>query len=63
MSRQYKMPRKYNRMRASDHCENCGEKKLAEELRQRADESNIAITWHAPILCQKCYREKYGVDG
>jgi len=60
MTRQYRMPKKYNRMRTSDHCEDCGEKKLPKELYQRTDADNIAISWHNPILCKKCYLEKYG---
>lgn len=55
MSRQYKMPRKYNRPRPyRGKCEGCGKPTPVNEVSQRVDESNVSISWHAPYLCKEC---------
>lgn len=60
MSRQYRMPRRYNRIRKyGGKCEGCGQPTPEREIRQTADESNISITWHAPYLCPVCWNKAH----
>lgn len=40
-------------------CFNCKKILCGEHSFQYVDESNCAITKNSPILCKKCYKEKY----
>ena len=56
--RHYRTPKKYLRPKKQPKtCQMCG--KQTEELYQYIDESNIAITYNSPFLCEKCYQTKY----
>jgi hypothetical protein len=59
--RVWKQPKKYSTPRKyRGKCEHCS--KVTEEVYQRIDESNIAITYNAPYLCKECYLKEYGGD-
>ncbi len=54
----YRMPRKYSKPRKyGGKCEKCGIPTPIEKTFCRVDESNVAITWNAPYLCEKCCKE------
>ena len=59
MVRHYKMPKKYFKSRKyKGKCEKCGCK--CDNPKSYVDESNCAITYNAPYLCDECYRKMYG---
>ena len=56
-SRKSLTPRKYG-----GKCERCGERKTPNEVYQRVDGNNVAITRNAPYLCADCYLEEYAYE-
>lgn len=40
-------------------CSSCKEKFCAKHIYSRIDGNNVSITKYAPLLCHKCYGEKY----
>lgn len=58
MVKNYRMPKRYFKSRKyHGKCEKCG--KACEKPLQYTDESNIAISWHSPYLCEQCYMEQH----
>lgn len=56
--RKYMKARKYG-----GKCEKCGKKAALSEVYQYTDESNGAISWHAPYVCRECYDKLYTQKG
>lgn len=40
-------------------CENCGAKKMPNEVFIYVDGNNFGITNNSPYLCRECYEKKY----
>ncbi len=57
MSRQYRPPRP---RRVPDRCQACGENKRPAELFIYVDGNNGSITRNSPVLCETCYKSRYG---